>query len=161
VDMRTSAGDPRHIPRKTEGCKRVRDQWRPASGTARDQRYIRRTSQEPGVLWGTHARGRTSHQRVYARGACAQASRTTGCTLGTSEHRGIRGQLSAAGQTYQEFAFSGIKGGRVFWVLQSKHSEHPYEGNCTARHRARTNSGTSYACRALQVYADLRGIHTG
>ncbi len=34
-----------------------------------------------------------------------------------------------------------------------KRFEHPYEGNCTARHSARTHSGTSNARRALRLYA--------
>ncbi len=33
---------------------------------------------------------------------------------------------------YEEVAFSGIKGGGEFRILQSRHSEHPYGG--TVRH---------------------------
>ena len=40
-----------------------------------------------------------------------------------------------------EVAFSGIKGGGAFWILQSRRSEHPYGGNCTERHRTRTTAG--------------------
>ncbi len=42
-----------------------------------------------------------------------------------------------------------------------KRFEHPYEGNCTAWHRARTHSGTSNARRALRLYAHLIRIHAG
>ncbi len=62
---------------------------------------------------------------------------------------------------YEEVAFSGIKKGGAFWILQSGRSEHPYGGNCTARHRARTHSGTSNARRALRICADLREYAQG
>jgi hypothetical protein len=42
-----------------------------------------------------------------------------------------------------------------------KRFEHPYEGSCTARHRARTHSGTSNVRRTLRLYAHLIRIHTG
>jgi hypothetical protein len=62
---------------------------------------------------------------------------------------------------YEEVAFSGIKGGGAFWILQSRRSEHPHRGNCTARHRARRHSGTSKARCALRIYADLKKIRAG
>ena len=42
-----------------------------------------------------------------------------------------------------------------------KRFEHPYEGNCMARHHARTHSGTSNERRALRLYAHLIRIHVG
>jgi hypothetical protein len=62
---------------------------------------------------------------------------------------------------YAEVAFSGIKGGGAFWILQSRRSEHPHGGNCTERHHARTHSERSSLRRALRIYVDLRGYAQG
>jgi hypothetical protein len=123
-----------------------------AAGRAKNQRF-RVTSarrSEPVISGG--ARGASTSGR----------SQTLGVRMVRAEEReGIRGRPSAAGQTYEEVAFSSIKGGGAFRILQSKRFGHPYKGNCTARHRARTHSGTSNGRRALRIYADLRGMHTG
>jgi hypothetical protein len=123
-----------------------------AAGRAKNQRF-RVTSarrSEPVISGG--ARGVSACGRIQILGVC---------TARAEERGGIRGRPSAAGRTYEEVAFSSIKGGGAFRILQSKRFEHPYEGNCTARHRARTHSGTSNARRALRICADLRGLHTG
>jgi hypothetical protein len=75
-----------------------------------------------------------SGDKLGARGAGEPDTR---CARGTNERGKIRGQPLAAGRTYKEVAFSGIKGGGALRILQSKRFEHPFGGNCTARHRAR------------------------
>ncbi len=94
-------------------------------------------------------------QQVYARGACVRANGT----LGTSKRGGIRGRPIAAGRTYKEVAFSGIKGGRAFRILQSKHSEHPFGGTCTARHRARTQRDKRRAPRLASLRRPEKDTH--
>ncbi len=42
-----------------------------------------------------------------------------------------------------------------------KRFEHPYGGNCTARHRARTHSGTSNVRRTLRLCEHLIGYAQG
>ncbi len=121
-----------------------------------------RTSQEPAFRVTSARRS----EPVIRGGAREASARRESQTLGVrpvraEEREGIRGRLRAAGQIYEEVAFSGIKGGGTFRILQSRRSEHPNGGNCMARHRARTHSGTSNARRALRLCADLRRIHTG
>jgi hypothetical protein len=121
-----------------------------------------RTSQEPAVPRDKRAQKRTSHQRRRPRGKRARREPNTGWTPGTSGGARRNSRTAESGRpTYKEVAFSGIKGGGEFRILQSRRSEHPYGGNCTARHRARTHSGTNNARRALRLCADLRRLHTG
>ncbi len=68
--------------------------------------------------------------------------------------------MRQAGLT-RKVAISGIKGGGAFWIHNLKRFEHPYGGNCTARHRARTHSGTSNVRRALRLCAHLIGYAQG
>ncbi len=115
------------------------------------------TSAEPAETSGearpaTEAAGRAKEQRVRVtsapedgpvtsgdkQGAREQGEPDTRCARGTSEREGIRGRPIEAGRTYAEVAFSGIKGGEALRILQSKRFEHPFRGNCTAWHRART-----------------------
>ncbi len=123
-----------------------------AAGRARSQRF-RVTSahrSEPVIRGGGHgasARGRS--QTLGVRPVRAE------------EREGIRGQPRAAGRLTKKLPFPALKGGGAFRILQSRHSEHPYGGNCTAQHRARTHSGTSNARRALRLCADLEGYTQG
>ncbi len=123
-----------------------------AAGRARSQRF-RVTSahrSEPvnkGGAPGVSARGRS--QTVGVRPARAE------------EREGIRGRPRAAGRLTKKLPSPALKEVERFWILQSRRFEHPYEGNCTARHRARTPSRASNVRRALRICADLRGMHTG
>jgi hypothetical protein len=59
----------------------------------------------------------------------SRASRTRGAHAAQAEEREeIQGRPSAAGWTYEEIAFSGIKGGGAFRILQYKRFEHPLQG---------------------------------
>jgi hypothetical protein len=135
------------------------NQRRPAGG-ARPARKCQTSQNQPVRV--TSAQKRTGHQRRRPRGKLARAEPKIGCTPGTSGGAQRNSRTAESGRPpYEEVAFSGIKGAGEFRILQSRHSEHPYGGNCTARHRARTHSGTSNARRALRLCADLRRIHTG
>jgi hypothetical protein len=153
------------------------------AGQSKNQRRSRRTKQEPAAKPPDEARTsgeaarRAKNQRfretsarkdepVTSRDTQGASARRRSQTLGVrgvqaEECGGIRGRPRAAGWTYEKVAFSCVKGGGALRILQSKRFEHPYEGNCTARHRARTHRGTSNAQRALRIFADLRRIHTG
>jgi hypothetical protein len=87
-----------------------------AAGRARSQRFR-----------VTSARRSEPVIRGGPRGASAPGrSQTLGVRLVRAEERGgIRGRPSAAGRTYEEVAFSGIKGGGAFRILQSRGFEHP------------------------------------
>ncbi len=51
----------------------------------------------------------------------SRANRTQGVrSVQAEEREGIRERPSAAGRTYEEVAFSGIKGGGAFWILHTK-----------------------------------------
>ncbi len=120
-----------------------------------------RTSQEPAVPRDKRAQKRTSHQERRPRGKRARRELNIGWRPVRAARRSSR-TADSGRPPYAEVAFSGIKGGGAFWILQSRRSEHPHGGNCTEQHRARTHSGTSNARRgALRIYADLRGYAQG
>jgi hypothetical protein len=100
-----------------------------------------RTSQEPAVPRDKRAQKRTSHQERRPRGKRARREPNIGRRLVQAARRTSRTAESGR-PPYAEVAFSGIKGGGAFWILQSRRSEHPHGGNCTERHRARTHCGT-------------------
>jgi hypothetical protein len=70
------------------------------------------------------------------------------------------GQVQQAGLT-RKLPSPALKEAERFGSYNLKRFEHPYEGNCTARHCARTHSGTSNVRRALRFYAHLKGIQIG
>ncbi len=81
-----------------------------------------RTSQQPAVF-ARQERLRTSQQpAVFAQQEIASRSnqKRGERAVRAEERRGIRGRPSAAGRTNAEVAFSGVKGGGAFWILQSK-----------------------------------------
>ncbi len=94
-----------------------------------------RTSQEPAVPRDKRAQKRISHQG-QARAERAKLWVAPGTSSAKEFEDGQCGRPPCA-----EVAFSGIKGGGAFWILQSRRSERPYGGNCTERHRARTTAG--------------------
>ncbi len=107
-----------------------------------------RTSQEPAVPHDKHAQKRISHQERRPRGKRARREPNFGWHPVRAARRSSRTAESGR-PPYAEVAFSGIKGGGAFWILQSRRSEHPHRGNCTERHRTRTHSGRSSVRRAL------------
>jgi hypothetical protein len=115
-----------------------------AAGRARSQRFR-----------ATSAQKRTSHQERRAR-----REPNFGWRPVRAARRSSR-TADSGRPPYAEVAFSGIKGGGSFWILQSRRSEYPHGGNCTERHRARTHCETSNARRAYRIYADLRGYAQG
>jgi hypothetical protein len=70
------------------------------------------------------------------------------------------GRVRQAGPT-QKLPSPAVKEVEHFGSYNLKHFEHPNEGSCTARHRARTHSGTSNVHPTLRLCAHLIGIHTG
>ncbi len=106
------------------------------------------------------AQKQTSHQERRPRGKRARREPNIGWRPLRAARRSSRTAESGR-PPYAEVAFSGIKGGGAFWILQSRRSEHPHGGNCTERHRARTHCGTSNARRVLRICADLRGYAQG
>jgi hypothetical protein len=138
----------RSKPRTSGWCEQVQVQ----KERAKNQRFREMSVRKDEPVNSGDTQGASTRRR----------SQTLGVrTVQAEEREGIRGRPSAAGRTYEKVAFSGVKGGGAFRILQSKRFEHPYAGNCTARHRARTHSGTTNAHRTLRLYADLRRIHTG
>ncbi len=119
-----------------------------------------RTSQDPAVPRDKRAQKRISHQGRRPRGKRARREPNFGWRPVRAARRSSRTAESGR-PPYAEVAFSGIKGGGAFWILQSRRSEHPHGGKCTERHRARTHCGTSNARSALRIYADLRGYAQG
>jgi hypothetical protein len=107
-----------------------------------------RTNQEPAVPPDKRAQKRTSHQERRPRGKRARREPNIGWRPVRAARRSSR-TADSGRPPYAEVAFSGIKGGGAFWILQSRRSEHPLWGNCTERHRARTHCGRSSARRAL------------
>jgi hypothetical protein len=96
---------------------------------------------------------------VIRRGARGASARGESQTLGGARYeRSSAKEFEDGRPPYEEVAFSGIKGGGAFWILQSRRSEHPHGGNCTERG---THCGTSNARRALRICADLRGYAQG
>ena len=107
-----------------------------------------RMSQEPAVPRDEWEQKRISYQERRPRGKRARREPNFGWRPVRAARRSSRTAESGR-PPYAEVAFSGIKGGGAFWVLQSRRSEHPHGGNCTERHRARTHSGRSSVRRAL------------
>ena len=111
-----------------------------SSGSARQVRAA--------VPRGECEQKRISHQGRRPRGKRARREPNFGWRPVRAARRSSR-TAECGRPPCAEVAFSGIKGGGAFWILQSKRSEHPYGGNCTERHRARTHSGRSSVRRAL------------
>ncbi len=121
-----------------------------------------RTSQEPAVPRDKRAQKRKQSSGVAPEGQARAERAKHWVTPSTSGGAQRSSRTAESGRPpFEEVAFSGIKGGGAFWILQSRRSEHPHGGNCTARHRARTHCGTSNARRALRICADLRGYAQG
>ncbi len=141
-------------PRATSAEPAETSRWSETSGASC------RTSQEPAVPRDKRAQKQTSHQERRPRGKRARREPNIGWRPVRAARRSSR-TADSGRLPYAEVAFSGIKGGGAFWILQSRRSEHPHGGNCTERHRARTHCGTSNARRALRIHADLRGYAQG
>jgi hypothetical protein len=99
-----------------------------------------RTSQEPAVPRDCADR---SESVIWggARGTSARGGSQTSGDARYERREGVRGRPKAAGRLAQKLPSPALKGGGAFWILQSRRSEHPYGGNCTERHRARTIAG--------------------
>jgi hypothetical protein len=86
-----------------------------------------RTSQEPAVPRDKRAQKQTSHQERRPRGKRARREPNIGWRPVRAARRSSR--MAESGRPpYAEVAFSGIKGGGAFWILQSRRSEHPHGG---------------------------------
>ncbi len=70
------------------------------------------------------------------------------------------GQVSQAGLT-RKSSSPALKEAEHFGSYNLKRFEHPYGGNCTARHRAKTHSGTSNVRHTLRLCAHLIGYAQG
>ncbi len=70
------------------------------------------------------------------------------------------GRVRQAGLT-QKVPSPALKEAERSGSYNLKRFEHPYGGNCTARHRARTHSGTSNVRRTLRLCAHLIGYAQG
>ncbi len=83
-----------------------------------------RTSQKPAVPRGKCAQKRISHQERRPRGKRARREPNSGWRPVRAAQRSSR-TVDSGRPPYAEVAFSGIKGGGAFWILQSRRSEHP------------------------------------
>ena len=70
------------------------------------------------------------------------------------------GQVRQAGLT-RKSPSPALKEAEHFGSYNLKRFEHPYGGNCTARHRAMTHSGTSDVRHTLRLRAHLIGYAQG
>jgi hypothetical protein len=116
-----------------------------------------------GFLRVKHAQGPASSQRLL-RVKGARAGRARREVSAQYEWRSAEefedGQVRQAGLT-QKLPSQALKEAERSGSYNLKRFEHPYEGNCTARHRARTNSGTSNMRRTLRLCAHLIGYAQG
>ena len=129
----------RPVARATGRARPARDERRPAGGArpvaraagrARSQRFrATGANRSESVIWGG------------ARGTSARGESQTSGEARYERREGVRGRPKAAGRLAQKLPSPALKGGGAFWILQSRRSEHPYGGNCTERHRARTIAG--------------------
>jgi hypothetical protein len=70
------------------------------------------------------------------------------------------GQVRQAGLT-RKLPSPALKEAEHFGSYNLRRFEHPYGGNCTTRHRARTHSGTSNVRRTLRLCGHLIGYAQG
>ncbi len=105
-----------------------------------DQRRSCRTSQEPAVPRGKCARGRTEkcEQAQDQRRPPGEARPAAKLPDEPRTSGSAREARARADQSSAETSKEHIKGDGALWILQSKRFEHPFGGNCTAWHRART-----------------------
>jgi hypothetical protein len=153
-DCTKPAAKPPDEPRTSGPAREVRASAGPAETNQRDRaRPAAKPPDEPRTRGpAREARARTDQSSAEtSKGRVCTGEPDTWCEGGTSKCGGIRGRSIAAGRTYEEVAFSGIKGGGALRILQSKRSKHPFRGNCTARDSARTPQDKRRALRLASL----------